>query len=158
MTHVLNSIAQTSRALIASFVALALLASIAIPALAETAGQRSTRNILLGAAAATVGIILYNNYQHKKAAANTVVGYTRDGGVIYADGRIVYPNGGVMYPSNNGQTICDWDDDNDAQRCGPNVTAYAPRGHAYGYWKHHKNRGEGNQNRGGNNENHGGDN
>lgn len=155
MTHVLNSIAQTSRALIASFVALALLASIAIPALAETSGQRSTRNILLGAAAATVGIILYNNYQHKRYAANQVVGYTRDGGVIYADGRIVYPNGGVMYPSNNGRNICDWDDDNDAQRCGPNVTAYAPRGHAYGYWKHHKNRGENNQ---GENENHGGDN
>jgi hypothetical protein len=139
MTHVFTLASQTWRGLVASFVALALLVSVAMPALAaETAGQKSTRNIILGAAVAAVGLILYNNYQHKRYAANTVVGYTRDGGVIYADGRIVYPDGVVLYPSNNGRQVCDWDDDGDAPRCGPHVMAFNPRGHAYGLYKHHK--------------------
>ncbi len=138
MTYLLAPAIRAWRAITGALLMLALVLTIAVPVMAETTGQRSTRNILLGAAAATVGIILYNNYQHKKAAANTVVGYTRDGGVIYADGRIVYPNGAVLYPSNNGQTVCDWDNDGDHPRCGNNAVAYAPRGHAYGYWKNKK--------------------
>ncbi len=92
------------------------------PAFAETAGQRSTRNILLGAAALAVGIILYNNYHHKQVAHNTVVGYTRDGGTVYADGRVVYPDGRVYYTSNNGRSLCNYDGDEES--CGQYARAY----------------------------------
>jgi hypothetical protein len=70
------------------------------PAAADT---QSTMNTLLGAAAVVGGIILYNNYQHKRQAANTIVGYTRNGGTVYGDGRIVMPNGQTIYPNSNGQ-------------------------------------------------------
>lgn len=70
------------------------------PAAADT---QSTLNTALGAAAVIGGIILYNNYQHKKQAANTVVGYTRNGGTVYGDGRIVMSNGQTIYPNSNGQ-------------------------------------------------------
>src|SRR5476649_721704 len=64
----------------AILIAIALVASIALsvvrPAVAETAVKASTRNIILGAVAAATAIILYNNYEHKKAAANTIVGRT----------------------------------------------------------------------------------
>lgn len=73
--------------------------SIPKPAAADT---QSTINTALGAAAVIGGIILYNNYQHKKQAANTVVGYTRNGGTVYGDGRIVMPNGQTIYPNSNG--------------------------------------------------------
>jgi hypothetical protein len=130
-----------SRSLVAGLLVIALAISSLTPAFAETAGQRSTRNIILGGAALAIGIILYNNYERKVRAANTVVGYTRDGGVVYADGRIVYPNGRVVYASNNGQTVCDWDNDGDNQPCGQQVYAYnsqqPPYGHAYGHYKHH---------------------
>lgn len=68
-----------------------------------TASTQSTLNTLLGAAAVIGGIILYNNYQHKKQAANSIVGYTRNGGTVYGDGRIVMPNGQTIYPNSNGQ-------------------------------------------------------
>jgi hypothetical protein len=68
-----------------------------------TASTQSTLNTLLGAAAVIGGIILYNNYQHKKQAANNIVGYTRNGGTVYGDGRIVMPNGQTIYPNSNGQ-------------------------------------------------------
>ncbi len=74
--------------------------SIPKPAAADT---QSTLNTLLGAAAVVGGIILYNNYQHKRQAANTIVGYTRNGGTVYGDGRIVMPNGQTIYPNSNGQ-------------------------------------------------------
>jgi hypothetical protein len=111
--------------------ALALAATLATPlapapALAETSGQASTRNIALGAAAAAIGIIIYNNVQHKKAAANNVVGHTRDGGTVYSDGRIVYPNGTVLYASNGNGRVCNWN--GNGERCGSRVTAYHPRG------------------------------
>ena len=70
------------------------------PAAADT---QSTINTLLGAAAVVGGIILYNNYEHKKQAANSIVGYTRNGGTVYGDGRIVMPNGQTIYPNSNGQ-------------------------------------------------------
>jgi hypothetical protein len=128
------------RRLVAGLLVLALTLSALAPAFAETSGQRSTRNIILGGAALAIGIILYNNWQHKMRAANTVVGYTRDGGVVYADGRIVYPNGQVIYASNNGRNVCDWEDGNN-QRCGQRVYAYYPQqppyGNAYGHYKHH---------------------
>jgi hypothetical protein len=80
----------------------AALAVGAIPKPAAASTQ-STVNTILGAAALVGGIVLYNNYEHKKQAANTVVGYTRDGGVVYADGRIVMPDGQTFYPDANGQ-------------------------------------------------------
>lgn len=67
------------------------------------ASQQSTINTILGAAAVVGGIILYNNYQHKKQAANRIVGYTRNGGTVYGDGRIVMQNGQTLYPNANGQ-------------------------------------------------------
>jgi hypothetical protein len=70
------------------------------PASADTASTLTT----IGAAAAVIGgVILYNNYQHKRQAANQVVGYTRNGGTIYGDGRIVMPNGPTVRPNGNGQ-------------------------------------------------------
>ncbi|MBC5825634.1 MAG: hypothetical protein GIW99_01990 [Candidatus Eremiobacteraeota bacterium] len=117
------------------------------PALAETAGQRSTRNIVLGGLAVVTGIILYNNYEHKKVAHDTIVGRTRDGGVVYADGRVVYPNGQVVYTSNNGRTPCTYD--GYGQQCGPYVRGYrtvadedgyARYGHDYGHRKHRHHR------------------
>jgi hypothetical protein len=62
-----------------------------------------TTSTLLTAAAAIGAIVLYNNYERKQAAANTVVGYTRNGGTVYADGRIVMPDGQTYYPNSNGQ-------------------------------------------------------
>ena len=66
------------------------------------AQSQGTINTLLGAAALIGGIILYNNYVHKKQAANSVVGYTANGGTVYGDGRIVMPNGQTYYPNSNG--------------------------------------------------------
>ena len=70
------------------------------PAVASTG---STLTLIEAAAALVGGIVLYNNYQHKRQAANTVVGYTRNGGIVYGDGRIVMPNGRTFYPNANGQ-------------------------------------------------------
>ena len=90
-----------SKLISASGMAAALAAgSLPKPAAADT---QSTINTLLGAAAVIGGIILYNNYEHKRQAANTIVGYTRNGGTIYGDGRIVMPNGQTIYPNSNGQ-------------------------------------------------------
>lgn len=149
-----------------SIVAMALAFVMALgaiaPAFAETAGQRSTRNIILGAVALTAGIILYNNYHHRQVAHNTVVGRTYDGGTVYADGRIVYPDGTVVYTSNNGRTPCSYDGDGD--RCGPAAHGYAwryagasqwhGRGRHLGHYKHH---GEGDDHHGDNNQDEGGD-
>jgi hypothetical protein len=118
-------------------------------------GAASTRNIILGGLALTAGIILYNNYEHKLALANsaaqqanTVVGQTSDGGVIYGDGRVVYPNSGgiVVYLSNGGSHPCAFN--GYYARCGPTrLYAYFPHGyqppcwppgHCKQYWKEHK--------------------
>lgn len=80
----------------------AMLAVGAMPKPAS-ADSQSTINTVLGAAALIGGIVLYNNYEHKKQAANSVVGYTRNGGTVYGDGRIVMPNGQTIYPNANGQ-------------------------------------------------------
>ena len=131
------------------FVALVLVFVFALaainPALAETSGQRSTRNIILGALALTAGVILYNNYHHKQVAHNTIVGRTADGGTVYADGRIVYPDGTVVYTSNNGRSPCDYD--GEGEQCRPSARGYAwryagtnewhGRGLHKGWYKHH---------------------
>jgi len=145
-----------------SFVALALVFTFAVsalsPALAETAGQRSTRNIILGALAVTAGVIIYNNIHHKQVAHNTIVGRTADGGTVYADGRIVYPNGTVVYTSNNGRTPCAYD--NEAEQCGANARGYPWRyaGTNRWYGRERERQGQQHGQHGeGDNGNHGGD-
>lgn len=76
------------------------------PSVAETAGQRSTRNIVLAATAVTLGIVLYENLEHRTVTHTTVVGHTGDGGVVYGDGRVLYPGGTVVYLSNDGVHLC----------------------------------------------------
>ena len=86
-------------------VAVGLAAAIMVGAVPKPAqaNEQQTINTALGAAALIGGLILYNNYQHKRQAANRVVGYTRNGGTIYGDGRIVMPNGQTIYPNSYGQ-------------------------------------------------------
>jgi len=128
MTTVFGRISSLRSAAVALMLALSLIAGNIQPVAArETTGQRSTRNIILGALAAT-GIIIYSNYQRHAAYARSVVGYTRDGGVVYGDGRIVYPNGQTIYTSNNGQSVCTFD--GEGQRCNPyDMRGYYPQGH-----------------------------
>jgi len=85
-----------------SIAAAAVFASGAAPRPAA-ANASSTITTIAAAAAVIGGIVLYNNYEHKKQAANQVVGYTRNGGSILGDGRIVMPNGQTYYPNANGQ-------------------------------------------------------
>ena len=131
MAFALPRIAPLRNVLVALLLVISLTAAAVAtvrPASADTAGQISTRNIILGAVALTAGIILYNNYQHKVAYANSIVGYTADGGVIYGEGRIVYPNGTVVYTSNNGRTICTFDGYGQQCRSYP-MYAYYPQGY-----------------------------
>lgn len=95
MAHWTSKLAAT--AAMASMLAAGPLAK---PASASTG---STLTTIAGALALIGGIVLYNNYEHKKQAANSVVGYTRNGGTVYGDGRIVMPNGQTIYPNANGQ-------------------------------------------------------
>jgi hypothetical protein len=78
-------------------------ATLGTGALIPPPAAADTTSTLLTAAAAVGALILYNNYQHKRQAANTVVGYTANGGTVYGDGRIVMPNGQTYYPNSNGQ-------------------------------------------------------
>lgn len=98
------------------------------PARAETAGQQSTRTLILTGLAVAAGIILYNNYHHKQVAANSIVGYTRDGGVVHGDGRITYPDGTVLYTGTGTGQRCTYM--GYGVPCGQQ--AYAYRGY-YGY-------------------------
>lgn len=84
----------------AAAVSLGALTAAPEPADAQSQG---TINTILGAAALVGGIILYNNYVHKRQAANSVVGYTANGGTVYGDGRVVMPSGQVFYPNSAGQ-------------------------------------------------------
>lgn len=115
------------------------------PALADQAAVN--RNIILGAAAVAAGIIINNNIQHKRAQANRVVGYTRDGGTVYADGRVVYPNGDTLYTGNRNGQACSYT--GYGTQCGADPVAYYPRGynghdhgHHYGDDKHGRFRGD----------------
>jgi len=126
MTHS-KTFQPIARSFVAATLALIVAASMTRPVLA--AGAASTRNIILGAAAVVAGIVISDNVHHKQVAANTIVGYTRDGGTVYADGRIVYPNGTVLYAGNNG-TPCSWD--GSQQYCGSTPAVYYPNS-GYGY-------------------------
>ncbi len=85
--------------------AFAVAATIAAGPLARPAAASvgSTWTTIEAAAALIGGIVLYNNYQHKRQAATRVVGYTRNGGTVYGDGRIVMPDGTTIYPGRNGR-------------------------------------------------------
>jgi hypothetical protein len=97
------------RSTIAAALALLIAAStLGAPAYADTAGQKSTRTLILTGLAAAAAIILYNNYHHKQVAANSVVGYTRDGGVVHGDGRITYPDGTVLYTGTGSRQRCSY--------------------------------------------------
>jgi len=76
-------------------------ASISVGALAPRPASADTTSTILTAAAAIGAIVIYNNIQRKNAAANTVVGYTQNGGTVYADGRVVMPDGQTYYPNSN---------------------------------------------------------
>ena len=135
---------------------LVAVSSLAMRANADTAGQTSTRNLILGGLAATAAVILYNNYHHKYMAAHTVVGYTRDGGTVYADGRVVYPDGSTLYTGNRDGQRCSYA--GYYAPCSQNAYAYGPpgRGHHNG-WRNHP-RDRGNQGDQGNDDNQGDDN
>ncbi|MEA2786435.1 MAG: hypothetical protein QOF71_2539 [Candidatus Eremiobacteraeota bacterium] len=76
-------------------------ASISVGAFMPRPASADTTSTILTAAAAIGAVVLYSNYQHKQAAANTIVGYTRNGGTVYADGRVVMPDGQTYYPNSN---------------------------------------------------------
>jgi hypothetical protein len=78
-------------------------AAVTTGAMIPRPASADTTSTLLTAAAAIGAIVLYSNYQHKQAAANSIVGYTRNGGTVYADGRVVMPDGQTYYPNSNGQ-------------------------------------------------------
>jgi len=149
-------------AVIAAALMLSLFSISLSPAFAETAGQRSTRNIILAAAAVT-GIVLYKNWLDKKAQANTVVGYTPDGGVVYGDGRIVYKDGVVAYASNDGHHRCHFadEDEEDGQRCMSTrlhayfIVGYQPPPGWYKRHHHHEDNDENNGNHEGEHNGHG---
>jgi hypothetical protein len=182
MALLLGRLGRSCKIALAAALIVSMLAGTAIQARADSAA--TTRNLILGAAAVVAGIILYNNYEHKLAQANTaaqqantIVGYTQDGGVIYGDGRVVYPNSGgvVTYLSNNGTQPCAFN--GYYTRCAPtHLVAYFPHGYQPGcwppghckqYWKQHKadeeayevngngNKGNGNKGNGNGNGNHG---
>jgi hypothetical protein len=88
----------------------------------ETAGQISTRDIVLGALAGAAAVVLYEDYHHTQGA---IVGRTQDGGTVYIDGRIVFPGGTVVYLSNDGRHPCDYYGDED--RCGLHARAFVWR-------------------------------
>lgn len=123
MTEAIRQQSNIWKALVALVLAVVMAFGTVTPSRADQAAVN--RNVILGAAAIVAGIILYNNWYHKKLAHDTIVGYTPNGGVVYADGRVVYPNGTSYYMSNNGQVPCDYDNDGDGyQQCGPYATAY----------------------------------
>jgi len=133
MALALKNVLPVRNLVLAMMLVLTLVVTSIAPSFGETTGARSTRNIILGAVALTAGIILYDNYQQKRAYANSIVGYTRDGGVVYGDGRIVYPNGAVVYTSNNGYNPCTFDGYGVPCRQ-PHLYGYFPRGYRPSCW------------------------
>jgi len=153
---VINGLLSMRRFVAIALAAIIAMSTFALPANAETAGQKSTRNLILAGLAATAAVILYNNYHHKYEAAHTVVGYTRDGGTVYADGRVVYPDGTTLYTGNRDGTRCSYA--GYYTPCTGQAYAYGPpgRGHHYGWYKHRGNQ-DGQGENDGDNEDGGGD-
>jgi hypothetical protein len=160
METTLRPMNMLGKAIVSLALVVSLVGSGYVPVRAQTSGQQSTMTIALGALAVAAGIILYNNSQHKAVAANTVVGYTRDGGVVYGDGRIVYPNNITAYATNNGTQACTFNGVGVPCRstnlAGRFRRGYSPPcwppGHCKQYWKKH---GRDHDNGNGNDHNHG---
>ena len=142
MTTIVNGLLSMRRVVAVALAAIIALSTFAQPASADTAGQTSTRNLILAGLAATAAVILYNNYHHKYVAAHTVVGYTRDGGTVYADGRVVYPDGTTLYAGNQNGQRCSYN--GYYTPCTGQVYAYGPpgRGNHYGWYKHRGDQGD----------------
>jgi hypothetical protein len=85
---------------IAGMVAAAsLLGMLSLP---KPAGAQ-TLNTVLSTAASIGQQILFGNFQQTQQPANTVVGYTQNGGTLYGNGRLVMPNGQTFWPDANGR-------------------------------------------------------
>ena len=137
MNDLIKGMLSMRRVVAVALAALIAMTTFAMPANADTAGQTSTRNLILAGLAATAAVILYDNYHHKYEAAHTIVGYTRDGGTVYADGRVVYPNGSVLYTGNANGQRCSYT--GNYAPCGNQAYAYGPpgRGNQNG-WRTHR--------------------
>jgi hypothetical protein len=81
-----------------------LIAAFAFSASVRPAKANTTSTLLI-TAAAVAAIATGINVAEKNARANTVVGYLRNGSVVYADGHVVAPNGQSWYPGNYNQSI-----------------------------------------------------
>lgn len=92
MAHWMSKLAMT-------LAAASMLATLALPK--PAAGD--TLNSILNTIASIGQQVLFNNFQQTPQPANTVVGYTQNGGTVYGNGRIVMPNGQTFYPNSNGQ-------------------------------------------------------
>jgi hypothetical protein len=79
--------------------AASMLGTLALPKPAEA----QTLNTILSVLTSIGPQILFGNYQNARQPANTVVGYTQNGGTIYGDGRIVMPNGQTFWPNASGR-------------------------------------------------------
>lgn len=146
--------------LAAAIAASLVAAPLARPAAASTG---STYTLIESGLALIGGIILYNNYQHKRQTANRIVGYTRNGGTVYGDGRIVMPDGATIYPGRNGQYpwgqyayytpnangyTYDYNRSGEYDRTGRH-----DRGNHYGWYKHgHRHHGDRDDDHGGDHE------
>jgi hypothetical protein len=81
----------------------AVASMLGIAALPKPAAAQNLNTLLSTIVAAIGQQTLYGNYQNSQQPANTIVGYTQNGGTIYGNGRIVMPNGQTFYPNSNGQ-------------------------------------------------------
>ena len=76
-------------------------ASISVGAFMPRPASADTTSTILTAAAAIGAVVLYSNYQHKQAAANTIVGYTGNAfqAIDYHTGKSVWRH---VWPGNGG--------------------------------------------------------
>jgi hypothetical protein len=93
-----------------SITALALAAGFSFATIAPASADQAaaTRNEILGGLALIAGVATAVNVSNKNAKANTVQGYTPNGGTVYQDGHVALPDGQSYYPGNQNQSIsCD---------------------------------------------------
>ena len=104
-----------------------LIAAFAFSSMVRPAKANTTSTLLI-TAAAVAAIATGINVAEKNAKANTVVGYLRNGSVVYADGHVVAPNGQSWYPGNYNQSIaCN------GQYCSIVNNTYGNYGYSNGY-------------------------
>jgi hypothetical protein len=90
-----------------SITALALAAGFSFATIAPASADQAaaTRNEILGGLALIAGVATAVNVSNKNAKANTVQGYTPNGGTVYQDGHVVLADGQSYYPGNQNQSI-----------------------------------------------------